>query len=341
MDLTAERIEQIIERILWGKSIVDVQDGDGRNHTIILRSCTIREANYAQYIYDNALQEGLDAGLMSHDDLIKQYSELELWTKEHDDRIEALEHGIKLLGVEIKNAQYFTAKKKKIERRRKQAIEELDQMRRDKAKLLAISAENRAEEIKRRYIVFMSTETHEEKPQWQNEQAFLDETDHDFIFNIAVAYYNNNMFDTATLRYIARNGAWRFRWAASKNGTNLFGRSISEWSEMQNMIVYWSQYYDSVYESLDRPSDDIIGDDAACDAWIEEQNKKNKSGNKKTGLKKEYECEEQFIMVGGEEDAKKVQSMNTREVRSRLKKEHEIIKKKGKISEWDLRKKGR
>jgi hypothetical protein len=211
-----------------------------------------------------------------------------------------------------------------------------------------LSAENRAEEIKRRHMIMLSVEDIEEKRYWSDLNVFLNENDLVLIYNLAIAYYKNNVLSEKETREIARSGQWRYRWASAKNGADLFGKPICDYSEMQNSLVYWSQFYDYVFESMDRPGDLIINDDDACDAWYNDQikktavkgdNQKNIVGTKKATTNKFHQ--EQFVMVDPKDadSVKKVQEMNTSSTREQLRRENEFIKKnKGRVSEWKLRK---
>jgi hypothetical protein len=345
-------IEPIIQKILWGKSLSRIKDGEENEHTFILRSLTIKEANYVQFIYDKEYDDAILNGILRQKDLEELYEEVGDWTSEHENKIQELEKQIKILKVKIKNYQFMTIKKKQAEKQLQKVQNELAELQRQKSNLFLVSAEARAEEIKRRNMVMLSTETLDEEKYWQTEADFLEERDHVLVYSLAKAYFDNNIFDTSTLRKIARNPSWRFRWSAAKTGADLFGRPISEWSEMQNLLIYWSQYYDGILESgADRPDDMIVNDDNACDAWVEEQSKKNAGassndknifGTKKATTKKNHA--EHFIMVGqnDQEAVKNVQDMNAPSVRERLKGEYDKIKNsKRRISEWNLRVKER
>ncbi len=341
-------INLVIERILWGKSIAEVEGSDGIPHLFILRSLTIKETNLVQYIYKKELDVSLRAGLLSQKELEELFRSQEMWTDRDDKRIVELDVHIKQLKKQIKAAEFMLHRKKLLEKQLAQEIGEQNELSNRKNSLYNNSAESRAEEIKRRFVVMMSTETREEKPYWESREDFLEETDHTLIYNLAIAYYQNNIFDEKTLRKVARSGTWRFRWKAGKSGADLFGKPICDWSEMQNMLVYWSQLYDYVYESLDSPAEFIIDNDVLCDAWIDEQSKKhvNKGNDKENilGTKKakvEKAHQEEFIMVDPKDTAsiKEIQEMNAPTVRKRLKEEYDRIKKSNKrVSEWDLRK---
>lgn len=348
--LTVQEIETAIEKILWGKSIVRVEDEQGRVLTFVLRSLTSQEINYINYVHDIELAKAIDAGALSDEALSLLYEEKGIWTEEDEIYDRGLRRKIEILRSKIKAHEFFTLKKKQFKKKLRETEDELEERAESKNRLFSMSAECRAEEIKRRYVIMMAAETLDGEPHWQTEQDFLKEIDGVLIYNLAVAYYENNFFDQKTIREVARSAQWRYRWGASKNA-DLFGKPIAEWSEMQNAICYWSQYYDSIYNSPDRPTDSIINDDDACDAWVQEQNKKalaqtrsndrNILGTKKAKTTKDHQEEFVFVQPGDKEAIDKVQNMNTDSDREKLRRKFEAIKgKKGRTKEWDLHKKG-
>lgn len=339
-------INQVIERILWGKSFVDVLDSEEHPHAFILRSLSIKESNFINYIYRRELDIALHEGVLSFDQLKRLYESVGIWTPDHEKQIDDFVKQEKILQNQIKDFEFITAKKKRAERELKELKDKVVELNQTKISLFNCSAETRAEEVMRRYMTMLSTEDIRENAFWPTENDFLMESDFVMVYNLAIAYFKNNMFDEATVRKIARSPAWRVKWSAFKNGANLFGRSVPDWSEMQNYLVYWSQFYDFVFESIERPSDAIINSDEACDVWVRDQtkklsntgnSKKNMFGTKKATSHKDHQ--EQFIMVqkGDGEVIQKVQEMNTLDVRAQLKAEYNTIKSEGRISEWKLR----
>jgi len=344
-------IGQIIEKILWGKSFVTISSTDSysdcKPSTFILRSLTIKESNWANYIYNRELNLALQAGVLSFDDLLSIYKSADIWTDSTEEEIKNLEKREKILQSEIKDFQFITIKKKKAEKELEVTRKSIKNIRDVKNNIFSLSAESRAEEVMRRYLVMMSTENIKEKSYWLTEEDFLKETNIDLIYHLAIEYYKNNIFNESILRKIARSPEWRVKWNASKNGANLFGRPIPEWSDMQNWLVYWSQFYDFIYDSYERPSDVIIDDDNSCDSWVRDQNKKIKNssqskdknlfGNKRAITKQDHQ--EQFVMVQKDDSEviKQVQEMNSEDVRIQLRGERKTIVEQGRMSEWKLR----
>ena len=283
---------------------------------------------------------------MCLDDLKALFHEQGVWTKDDEARKEELDRKIKIGQKQVAESEFQTAKLKVLKKQVKALEEELKQLSADELNLFSCSAESRAEEFKRRHMVRMFTENIDEEPYWQDERTFLDSTDQTLIFNLIIAYFKTNFLSEKRQRQIVRSGEWRYRWEAAKHGEALFGKPIADWSEMQNMIVYWSEYYDGIYQSFDRPGDHIINDDDACDAWVREQNKKmaqendhNKSQKSGKRASRKMDHAEKFVMVqrGDQEAIEKVQDMNTEQTRERIQREWEQQKKAGgRIKEWDL-----
>jgi hypothetical protein len=341
-----EIIQERIDRILWGKSIVEATGSIEPAKTFVLRSLTSRETNLLDYIYKQEFDKALSNGMLIDNDLKAVYDREGLWTEYDDTVLIGLEKKQKILSDQVRQFVYMEIKSKKIKKELQRTKEEYLNKIKYRNSLFALTAEHWAEEIKRRHMLHMITQDLYENQYWQNTKEFMRETDDLLIFNLVVAYYANNVFDQKETREIARSGAWRYRWGASKNGADLFGKPIPEWSEAQSALVYWSQYYDFVFESSDKPSDSVIEDDHACDAWYDNQLKKfsSKGGEERNivGTKKARTTkfhQEQFVMVDNREAAKRVQDQNTEEAKWQLKREQKKIERaKGRISEWDLRK---
>jgi hypothetical protein len=355
-----DNISDLIDKILWGKSFAQVKDSDNEGKIFILRSLTIQEANLIKFIRDQEYEKSLFLGIMTNDELKEAFDFYDIWTEIHENRFEDINLEVKRLQATIKNTEFFPTKQKQARRQLKKLQKELEELTRIKFNLYTNSAESRADEIMRRHMVRLSTEDINESPYWPSKNDFMLEEDTFLIYNLALAYYQNNIFDVTSVRKVGRSPEWRYRWNASKNGADLFGRPIPQWSEMQNALVYWSQFYDFVLENPDRPPDFIVHDDDACDAWVNDQMKKhnrglntktnhgkgqkekNFFGNKKATTTKDHQ--EQFIMVqpGDENSVKKLQEMNTNATRQQLRREHKAIeeaKNKGqRITEWQLRK---
>lgn len=199
-------------------------------------------------------------------------------------------------------------------------------------------------------MIMMSTEDVDGNAYWPTERSFLDCCDQVLLFNLAKSYYRNNLLSEKDVRKIARNGEWRYRWNAAKNGESLFGLAVAQWSELQDAIVFWSSYYDSVFNCTEHPSAVVIENDEMLDLWVEDYNKRMRSGTKSQNNKSAFgnrtskrnqDHNEVFMRVdkGDEEAIRKVQEMNTSSAREKIKAEQKQISELSggqRIKEWDL-----
>lgn len=333
-------VEKAAKSILWGRSLVRVCDGNGETCTFTLRSLTLEEQNEMEFLKDTVLQECEDEGILFHDEMEQILEETGAWTDEDDNRIASLEREVRKCKHGIKQAEFNKTKRKILEKKMSGLEAELSSLIGQKSSLFSLTAERRAEEFTRRYIIMRSSTDKFGKQIWGTEGDFLSSTDSELIDNLTIAYIEHHVMSEASIRKIARSGSWRFRWAASKNGESLFGKPVAEWTQMQDQLVYWSQYYDYVYESPDRPNEMVIESDAALDAWVEDQGSKERSGS---GMSSSKGHQENFVVVpdGDKETIDRVHSMNSKENRKKISSERKEIKDKGRVSEWELRKKGK
>jgi len=199
-------------------------------------------------------------------------------------------------------------------------------------------------------LIFCSTYNDQEECLWNNWQAFLDEADDTLVHSVLDGIRDIHMFSVADIREIARSGTWRFRWNGAKGIGNLFGKPISEFDAEQQSLLYWSQVYDSVYESMEKPPDSIIEDDEALDKWFEDKYRKDKADEvvKKGGIgkmklsSKIRSAGEIFVVTNpninpAAPSRKEIDELNTEFIRKFKQTETEKIKEHGTLNEKELR----
>lgn len=106
-------------------------------------------------------------------------------------------------------------------------------------------------------------------------------------FNISTLFTKYNIESHKIeneIRHVAKSSSWRSKWIGPKE--NLFDNKPSTFREFQHSIICWSYFYDGIYESLDKPSEDIIQDDIALDGWSIKQRRKREEEEKKKSSEK-------------------------------------------------------
>lgn len=80
---------------------------------------------------------------------------------------------------------------------------------------------------------------------------------------------------------------WRNRWRIAREcGFPIFEGNVGEWNRNQVKFAHWMQFYDSVYESIDRPDDFIINNDLLLDQWFESKIKEQESARSSRAIEK-------------------------------------------------------
>jgi hypothetical protein len=145
---------------------------------------------------------------------------------------------------------------------------------------------------------------------------------------------------------VAREEPWRSTWRTScKTGTPVFDSPTAQFTENQKRLIYWSMVYDNVFESLECPTDDVVGNDDLLDLWFENQHEKSQKNKSKSGAdsslvttnEKILGASEIFVPVDSKEDALNVYNeLNTPEVRRNFQQKQKEIETKKEVKEQDL-----
>jgi hypothetical protein len=346
--MSPEEIEKAVCKIAWGGRFIEARDSEGVKHILIIKSLSTRQRNFVNFIYDDALNEARRDGVMTKFDLYAKYKAKGLWTAQDDEKIEKMQEQIEKLSKIARLAK--GRDKKRFDKQIANMSKAYQKVTDKRHVLFSQSAEVYANEIKSLGLVFCSTYDDQENSLWTNWDSFMNSSDDILIGNVLVGLREIDTFTLPQIRKIARSGTWRFRWNGAKSIGDLFGKPISEFDAEQQSLLYWSQVYDSVYESMDRPPEDIINDDDALDKWFEDQSRKDKAkevaekgdiGKMKLSSKMRG-AGEIFVVTNpninpNAPSRETVDNLNTEFVRKFKQQEAEKIKEHGTMKETELR----
>ena len=283
MVVSPEEIERHINKICWGGRFAFVEDEQGETITIIIKSLSLKDRNFVDFIYEKALEEARDSGVSTRLEIRNELKVKQIWTEDDEKRIIEDTEKIEVLEKEVKRL---------IPKSRAFKITEnlLGSLKKNLMALFGSSIEDYAEETKSSAIVYCSTYDEHENRFWKSYDDFEEEKDQHLIGSIVRQLNKILLLETAEVRAIARAPSWRFRWNAGKSLGGLFKDGILDLSTSQQSLVYWSQVYDNVYESHDRPDDSIIENDDKLDKWfkskeVERKKEKAISGGEVDGIK--------------------------------------------------------
>ncbi len=293
-----EEVTELLDAIVWGRRIVEVKDGHGQEKVFVFRPLTLEERNMGQYIHKQATKEGRKSGVLTRKELTKDAITHGLWKRSYEAETKLLREEHNKLIDELhkeekanKKRRSPTTKLTKLRKRFQYLTNTLLTIDSDYTHYIDLpSIEHLAECARGNYFLFCTTLSFPEmQPIWTTLDALEHETDTHLAGRLLHMYYTESLADESAIRTVARSGFWRCKWIGSKKNRGvktLFNQEMYDLTLDQFRLVYWSQIYDSAYESMDTPSDDVIDNDKLFDRWLEEQHQKRKAEHKKSAFNK-------------------------------------------------------
>lgn len=343
--MTLEEIEKQINRISWGNRYIKVTEQNEREHLILVKSLSLRFRNWIDFIHDTAYQKAKELGILTEKEMLTELSNNKTWTAADDELITSMSKTVEEMSSTVSSLTKHEQKRaNRIIDSYRSKIEEMSNKKRN---LLDCTCEKYAGEQRLRAFVFASCfKVDTEEKYWPTWDIFLEEASDEVVMLITSQIMNTHRCDTKEIREIARSGNWRHRWNSASSIIDVFGRPIVELDEEQGNLVYWSTIYDSVFESMERPPQEIIDNDELLDKWFEEQGRKNALEDKKRYLDKKNSRiipssvnrhGEIFIAPSTSVSAKEIEDMNSPVNKAFIDRQHNKLKKNVIMTEQEMR----
>jgi hypothetical protein len=145
--------------------------------------------------------------------------------------------------------------------------------------------------------------------------------------------YNAEILDDKDIREVSKSPNWRMIWNAGKDSREIFPLPACDLTDMQKSLISWTRMYDSIYESMETPSDNIIEDDYAIDGWFTVQRRKRDDDRKESEGNKLPESAEVFVPVSNKKEAQRVHDMNTQQGKQVIKSRMKDLEQQGSLEE--------
>lgn len=301
MDISFDDVEKYLVDIFSGCVYTRVGD-----LSLVFRFPTNKIKQMAYLMYQKSFDEAIKNGLLPLKELEELIEKRNLITTEEILKLTKLKSQLEAQQILLGKTTIVKANQDRIKQvihRLKTEISQIEYKRRSK---LLMSAETKAEEDKTMFICSQCVFDENDNLYWSSYKEALKEDRlilKDEILFSYLRFYAG--LSTSIIRAIARNNLWRVRYITStKASDSLFGIPTSDYTTDQLNLVYWSNYYQSIYEMLpeDRPSDIVIEDDDTLDAYMktiyEERNKDDaarKSKTKRSGKLSAFDSDEVII----------------------------------------------
>lgn len=285
MDLTNNELDFYLRRIFTGIDLVEVGGKE-----LLFKSPNNLVKIKASNLYDKFYKKACSEGILPREDLEKLIDARGIMTEQDKTTINKLEAKLSAQKLLLSKTVKVKANQDRIVKIIKDLNTEINTIKYKRTSKLMLSAEVKAEEERYDYYCRSCTYTPDgSQLYWKTYKDFINDLDLDFkqeVLNLFVGFLNG--IPTNIIRYLARSNLWRIRYITSlKTSEALFGVPTSDYSDDMLNLVFWSNYYQNIYEMMpdDRPSDSIIDDDEALDAYMnsfyEEKEKESKVRNYK------------------------------------------------------------
>ncbi len=282
-------------------------------------------------------------GFLTQEQEQKMLDEHGYWSKSNESLIKQMQEDCSTLRKESSKNEFKSREKQKINATIEKLTEEIKSLELKRRTFYFQTIEYNADYRAKQWLLFKCLHDEYGNKVWSNWEQFEEEVDLDKITSLHTLVFYNSRFTESKIREIARTEPWRSVWRSScKTGTPIFDVPASHHTESQKAIVYWSMVYDSVYESLESPSQEVIDNDELLNEWFEEQAAKNSEKKKSrlspiTSNKKIAEAGEIFVPVDTIDDAHKVYNeLNTESAKAKIKSRTKQLMKEGTVKEAEF-----
>lgn len=310
-----------LNKILSGKIIVKLRD-----QLIIVNQPDAQTRyladSFAEQVYEEAFQENL----FLQEELETLIIENGWWTQEEENLLIEIPKKIEQMKVEYFKNYIKTSVTERLGRAIKNEEDIFLDLQNKKYEFFNYTCESLQSQAYTMYILRACSEFESGEPVGNSSISMYS----------LYSKYNEELLNEKEIREVSKSVHWRMIWNSAKNGSSLFSFPACDLTSMQKVLINWARTYDSVYESPDMPSEDIIMDDYAIDGWFSIQRQKQEDQSKDSQKDQMPKTGEVFVMVKNKEEAKNVHEMNTQEAKSVIKSRERDLKNKGSLKEQEF-----
>ena len=294
--------EYFVSRILRGHAKLKIRN----DLVLFVRAPTIEENHDAQEYYQEIYEMAFLQEIMTEEEIQEMMLEQGIWTDQYESDIKKVETKIEDLKVDLYNQSFNIKAQRKTRASIRRAESVLIKLLSRKHSYDAMSCHGVANYARYCWLIENCT--------------YKDEKKYDFAdisVSALLSIYQDHGLSDKEIRGLAKTDPWRSTWASfKKSGGTLFETSATCYTTEQKNLILWSSMYDSISESPDAPSDEIILDDDMLDGWLIIQRKerelrtKQKAAEDIIGNEKIANSDEVYIVAKSEEDVDKINELN-------------------------------
>lgn len=278
----------------------------------------------SEYIYKDTIESLRFDNFITKEKAERLLIGLGMWGPHEEQSLKKLEKYLDDQKVRLYHSLYDSEKQKRTRRTIKTTKANIQKAFMRKYALEYMTLEYHALAMKRNFIVGMCLRDMDGHAIYEEDGFWNANSD---ILERVVELLDSNTYDVSDIRNIARNDPWKSIWNIGKE--NCLGRPSSELTSDQITLMTFSKMYDSAYQSMDCPSDEVFEDDDMFDGWMIDQrrtrDKQQKQKETDTLNNIPDKAQEVFVFAPTREDADKVYDLNTEDARRTIKQRSQVI----------------
>ncbi len=281
MVLIDEEAERYLNQIFIGRRLIYIDE-----KLFLFKQPDNYIKAQADLIYNSTYNDAVESGMLPVDELEEILEERHIISDKEQKELEGLKSQLYAQQILLGKTTKIQANQDRIKGIINRLKKEISGIESKKLSKLAMSAESKAAEEKALYLCWACTYVkinNDYKLYWKNFDDLLKEYNLELRNKILIKFLQFKAgVSTETIRFLARHSLWRIRYVTSQKVSDpLFGVPTSQYTNDMMNLAYWSNFYQNIYEMMpkDRPTDLIIEDDDALDAYMksyyEERNRED------------------------------------------------------------------
>ncbi len=307
-----------LNKILSGNILVQT-----RNNILTVRQPDAATRYLADFFSEQVYEDAFKNNIYLQEELEELIIENAWWTQDKQDELTQIPKDIEQMKVDYFNSFLRDNVKELIKKGISKKEDRFEDLTKEKYRFFNYTCESLKSQAYTMYILEHCTF-------YENGDKISLE---DISIHALYGKYNAEILDDKEIRQISKNANWRMIWNASRDSREIFPLPACDLTDMQKSLISWTRMYDSIHESMETPSDDIIDDNYAIDGWFTVQRRKRDDDRKESEGNKLPESAEVFVPVSNKKEAQRVHDMNTQQGKQVIKSRMKDLEEQGSLEE--------
>jgi hypothetical protein len=281
----------------------------------------------AHQIYNSVLSDCAYETFFSQEEALSHLEKAGIFTQEDETKLTKLTKDIEELKYQLYTSMLNAEKSKFVRKTLARVRHEIIRLNTNKTSFDYTTVEGYASMVKSQYLMF-NTLCHDDGTRVYT--GTYDSAQKYRLLEQAIFIHNAARVGDKQIRELARTDPWLSFWGAGKHG--VFSVTASEMTLEQRSLVMYTKMYSSANEHPESPSDEVVADDDLFDGWMISNRRKNEKTKKHNEVDnmispKQRNAGELFIVASSNDDAKKIESLNSLESQVKVNERKKFLKK--------------